>query len=180
MWFANLPLIGQVSFIVACIGTGLLVFKIILLIFGISDITDIAFGLGRGAVVILLQGFVSMMAVGGWTVFGASMSGLQWWASLLIGLGTGLVSMGIIALLYRAMTKLELEGTLDMQNGVGKSAEVYLVIPAKTEGNGKVSLTLQGRMIEANAVTKGCEPIKTGESVRIVAYENNMFVVERA
>jgi len=180
MWFSNLALIEQVAFIVACIGSVFLVVKIVLLIFGMSDITDICFGLGRGAYVIMLQGIISLMAIGGWTTFAVSRAGLNWWASLLIGSAAGLVSVVIIALLYMAMARLESEGTLEMQGGVGKSAEVYLVIPARTEGNGKISFTLQGRLIEANAVTRSAEAIKTGETVKIVAYENNIYVVEKA
>jgi len=179
MWFSNLSLIEQVAFVVACIGSAFFLFKIIFLIFGLSDFTDICFGVGRGATVFLFQGFISLMAVGGWITFAASRGGFNWWASLLIGLGAGLAGMAVILLLYGLMAKMEHEGTLQMQSGVGKTAEVYLVIPAKSNGNGKITFTLQGRAIEANAVTKGTEAIKTGESVNIIGYENNTYIVEK-
>jgi len=179
MWFTNLALIEQITFIVAIIGSAFLLFKIILLIIGISDITDIMFGLGRGVIVIIFQGFICLLAIGGWVTFATSRAGLSWWESLLIGLGASIVGMAIIMLLYRAATKLEADGTLKMQNGVGKTAEVYLFIPPKSEGNGKISLSLQGRIVEANAITKEADAIKTGETVKIIAYENNIYVVEK-
>ncbi|MCL2234479.1 MAG: NfeD family protein [Firmicutes bacterium] len=180
MWFSGLSPLEQAAFIIACIGSGLLLFKIILMIFGISDITEVAFGLDNAALAILFQGFISMMAVGGWTMFVVSRSSeLDWWASFLIGIAAGLVGVGIFILIYRAMSKLESDGTVNMENAVGKTAEVYIRIPPKSEGNGKINISLQGRIVEATAVTKGEELIKTGESVKVIAYENNTFVVEK-
>ena len=180
MWFNGLLAIEQAAFIIACIGSGFLLFKIILLIIGISDFTEICFGIGRtAAVAVAVQGFVALMAVGGWVTFGASRGGLPWWASLLIGLGVGAIAVGVIALLYKVMSKLEHEGTLQMENGVGKTADVYLTIPSSTEGQGKISFKLQERLIEANAITKSDNPIKTGETVKIVSYDNNLYVVEK-
>ena len=180
MWFNGLEIIEQAAFIIACIGSAFLLFKIILLILGISDFTELCFGFGRGAAIaITLQGLVAMMAVGGWITYASSRGGLIWWASLLIGLAAGFVGVAIIALMYKIMSKLEHEGTLQMENGVGKTAEVYLTIPQATNGQGKISFKLQERLIEASAITKSDNPIKTGESVKIVSYDNNLYVVEK-
>jgi len=180
MWFNGLETIQQAAFIIAIIGSALLLFKIILLLVGVSDFTEVCFGFGRTAVVaISLQGAVALMAVGGWATFAASGSGINWWGSLLIGLGVGAVGVAIIALLYKLMHKLEEDGTLELAGGVGKTAEVYLTIPSVTEGQGKISFKLQERLIEANAITKSDSSIKTGETVKIVSYDNNIYVVEK-
>ena len=51
---------------------------------------------------------------------------------------------------------------------VGCAAQVYLRIPARGTGYGKVTVTMQGRTVELNAVTSGPE-IATGSAVKIVA-----------
>jgi len=180
MWFNSLLLLEQITFIVAIIGSSFLLLKIILLIAGISDITDIMFGLGRGFVVMIFQGLICLMAIGGWVMFGTSRAGLPWWAALLIGIAASLVGMTIILILYKMASKLEADGTLEMEKGVGKIGEVYLLIPASTDGHGKVNVTIANRIVEVNAVTKSESSIKTGENVKIVSYENGMYVVEKA
>jgi len=83
------------------------------------------------------------------------------------------VVLGIAALVgvswaTRAMLRLEDDGTLDIQNAVGTSGDVYLSIPAHRAGAGKVHLTVQNRLVELQAVTSHHAAIPTGSRILIV------------
>jgi len=77
------------------------------------------------------------------------------------------------------MQRLKSDGTLRMENAIGKEGRVYLTIPEN--GSGKVSIVIQGGLRELEAVSAGKERIPTGENVRVVrVVSNRVLVVERA
>ena len=53
-------------------------------------------------------------------------------------------------------------------NAIGKTAEVYLTIPAHRAGKGKITVTVQNRTMEYEAETE-FDALPTGSSVQIVA-----------
>ena len=63
---------------------------------------------------------------------------------------------------------LQGSGNLQIENTVGKTAEVYLTVPAARSGAGKVNVYVQERYAEMEAVTDSAAPLKTGERVKIV------------
>ena len=73
--------------------------------------------------------------------------------------------------------KLQGNGNLQVENTVGKTAEVYLTIPANRGGNGKVNVYVQERYAEMEAVTDSDTPIKTGEKVKITGTLNEGTVL---
>ena len=62
--------------------------------------------------------------------------------------------------------KLEANGAFNIRNCEGKTANVYLRIPAKGKGKGKIQISVNGAFHELNALTDG-EAISTGQKVRI-------------
>lgn len=79
----------------------------------------------------------------------------------------GFVAMFVIAWMMRALYSLQASGTMDVRRVVGHTAGVYLRIPAKSHGKGKVTVEVEGRSIEIEAVTDG-DAIPTGGRVRIL------------
>ena len=79
----------------------------------------------------------------------------------------GFVAMVIVAYMIRALYNLGASGSVVIQNAVGHQAEVYLRIPRKGEGRGKVTVEIQGRTLELPAVTDG-DAIATGDVVKVV------------
>jgi hypothetical protein len=67
------------------------------------------------------------------------------------------------------MTGLEKDGTFDLQQAVGKLATVYLSVPEKGRGQGKITVSVQQRFMEFPAVTFKDDPLATGRKVAIVA-----------
>jgi hypothetical protein len=58
----------------------------------------------------------------------------------------------VIARIFRAAKKLEGSGNIDMKNAIGQEATVYLRIAANKPG--KVTVTVQGRQVQADAVSE--------------------------
>ncbi len=69
----------------------------------------------------------------------------------------------------RFIAGLSSSGNERIRNAVGREARVYIRIPAARKGAGKVQLSMQNRIVEYQAVTEDDEPLKTGETVRVVA-----------
>lgn len=80
----------------------------------------------------------------------------------------GLAGMLVVAFLMRGLSRLTSSGTVDLRNAVGAPASVYLRIPGRGQGAGKVTLEVQGRTVELLALTDG-EAIPTGARVQVVA-----------
>lgn len=87
--------------------------------------------------------------------------------TLVSSVGAGLVSVYIVAWLMAALARLQSRGNLDLARAPGNTAKVYVLIPAERKGSGKVTLALQGRMVECKAVTDGAE-ISTGTQVQVL------------
>lgn len=101
------------------------------------------------------------------------------WLLNLMACGVGLVFMFIIALLLRQMMKLTQDNSFRIITTVGKTAEVYLRIPAAKSDTGKITVSVDGSVHELEAVTNGDADIPTGSRVRIVeTVDENTVVVE--
>jgi hypothetical protein len=89
-----------------------------------------------------------------------------------IAAGAGVASMFAVAWLMRGLARLQASGTVNVRNAVGSTAIVYLRIPARGGGQGKVTVEVQGRSMEFPAVTDG-ETLETGARVTIEAVEGD-------
>ena len=92
------------------------------------------------------------------------------WPSLLALIAAvipGVAAMVLVAYIMRSFLKLESDGSLRIANAIGCAATVYIPIPGGESAPGKVTLTLQNRTVELDAVTRG-EPLPTGADVTIV------------
>ncbi|MDE7278870.1 MAG: NfeD-like protein [Oscillospiraceae bacterium] len=126
-----------------------------------------------------VQGIVAFLAVAGWVSIAALSSGLPGAGAIPLGLVAGFFAMYGIAKLVQISKKLTENGTIDFRNAIGENATVYIPIPPSGEGEGKVTLTLQGRFMECSAVSNEREMLKTGTSVRVTDLNGETLVVER-
>jgi hypothetical protein len=85
-----------------------------------------------------------------------------------VALATGAGALVLVGTLMRSLHKLRADGTVRIDRAVGKSGTVYLTVPAQKAGLGKVTLNLQNRTVEYQAVTPECE-LATGTKVRVVS-----------
>jgi membrane protein implicated in regulation of membrane protease activity len=170
----------DVDLICAVVGGTLLVVQTILLAVGGAgdadgdpDVVDHADGPGDSSHDASFVKWLSLKTVVAFlTFFGlaglaAHEAGTSPTATLLIALVAGLASVFFVGFLMAGLGRLQSKGNLDMQNAVGATAKVYLRVPAARSGAGKVTLEVQGRFVEAEAVTAGPE-LPIGAQVRVV------------
>lgn len=98
----------------------------------------------------------------------ATSAGYPEFPSLVIAVVVGLLAMYGMYWLMKSISMLGSSGTERISNALGRTATVYVPIPAVGEGMGKVQLSMQNRIVEFQAVTDGAEALATGEAVRVV------------
>lgn len=79
----------------------------------------------------------------------------------------GLAAITVVAYTMRFLHKLKAEGTVRIDRAVGKNGTVYLTVPEKKSGVGKVTLSLQNRTMEYQAVTAE-SALATGSKIVVV------------
>lgn len=91
------------------------------------------------------------------------------------GLATasGVAALFLVAAVMKAMMRLRSDGTVRIERTVGTTGIVYLSIPASRGGVGKVTLSLQNRTVELQAVTAEPNDLPTGTKVVTVAVLNS-------
>jgi hypothetical protein len=84
--------------------------------------------------------------------------------SLVIAAAAGVGALYAVYAMLRSMRSLGAEGTARIHRAVGRQATVYLRIPARQKGAGKIQINLQNRTVEYLATTPG-EAIPSGATV---------------
>ena len=126
-----------------------------------------------------VRGIVAFFCIFGWTgatLFETTLPSI--WV-ILLAVAAGFFAMFVIGLMFFGIRKLQSSGNIKYSNAVGKTASVYIPIPPKREGTGKIMVTVQERLIEADAITDEETKLKTGETVKIINTVGNTLVVKR-
>ncbi len=209
-WWNSLSTFSQVLSCMAIPATLILLIQTVLMLIGLgddgldadvpdsdigdidTDISDGVFGDGEvvdgdldpsgldGLRIFSVRGIIAFFVVFGWVGIALDSAGLAPVLSTLIGVVSGFVMMVLIALLFRAIMRLESDGNVDNRNALGVSGTVYLKIPANREGMGKVNLMIQGSYCERDAVTDESEALPTGSEVVVMSLSGeNTLVVKR-
>ena len=176
----------------ALVGCTLLLLQVILQVIGLGADADIDAGSpdvdvdagldgadpAHGTVGNLFFGILSFKALvafaGIFGLTGLSLDGDDYssFQRAAISVVAGVVAMVVVGMLMRMLYNLGSSGSIVLRNALGHQAQVYLRIPAAGEGRGKVTLELQGRTVELDAVTDG-DAIGTGKVVRVVEVLGN-------
>src|SRR3989304_354100 len=127
---------------------------------------------------ITLKNLIAFFTIFGWTGIVCVGSGLGIGKTVLISFICGLIMMLIMAGIVYLMGKLTDSGTLSFHNAVGKIGSVYLTIPAKRGGLGKVQIKVQGFQT-LNAMTDHEEKLKTGAIIEVTEIINNEILLVR-
>lgn len=175
----NISLLGKVFFVVGCVAAVLLLLQIILTVIGFAGGGDADFDAdadGDGIGLFTVKGLVAFFAIGGWVGFGLEFAGMHPAGSVAIAFLCGFGALIGVGLLFKAMYKMQSSGNLRVEKAVGKTAEVYLRIPA--DGTGKVTIILQERETELEARTRCGRDIPTGSRVMVVAVEGGDLIVD--
>lgn len=126
-----------------------------------------------------VRGIIAFFVVFGWSGMALDAAGVKPVISSLIAVACGFAIMVLIAFLFRAIMKLEDNGNIDNRNALGVSGTVYLKIPPKREGTGKVNVMIQGTYCERDAVTDEEEALPTGCEVVVMSLSGQSTLVVR-
>lgn len=198
-WWESLSGLGQGFALVAIPATLVLVVQTVLLFFGIGDgdggdvdvdvdtdidadgfdVSEAASG-DDGLTLFTVRGIVAMFCVGGWSGIVFLDFGLSSALSIVLAALCGIAALFGIAYLMKAVMKLQSSGNIQLGYAIGKTGEVYIPIPPKGQGRGKITINVQDRFIEIDAISGSDEAFRTGEAVRVVSTdENGLVVVEK-
>ena len=127
------------------------------------------------------KNMVAFFTLFSWSGLASIEGGFSLLITLVISTISGLIMMLIMAFLFYYISKFSHSGTLDLKNAIGQTGDVYLTIPAKKTGMGKVQITVQGQLRTLNAMTADLENIKTGAVIEVDDVVNeNILVVHKA
>lgn len=185
-WYSNLDFTQQLFWGCAIVSSVIFLIQMILTLIGIDSDIDVGgadfdgdttdFG---GLSLFSIRSMINFFVGFGWA--GVSFHGiiqsvpLLYVVSVVVGIAFG--SMWIV--MRRKLARLEKNGAYKIEDCVGKTCDVYLRIPARKSGAGKVQVSINGSIHELSAMTEG-EQLPTGAKVRVLALINgNTLLVEK-
>ena len=184
-WWETLDTVQRVFALIAIPSTLIMIIQTVLLTLGLigdgdADLVGVDDDLGDdGLTLFSVRGIVAMLAVTGWTAIAFIESGLNQVAAVLIAIVLGILTLVGMAYFMKAVYRLQASGNIDVGNAVGKVAKVYIPIAADAKKTGKVTMTLQEKYCEFDAITTSHENLPTGSYVRVTAVDGaNVLVVE--
>ncbi len=182
MWWDSLLSFQQIMFILAVSASAVMLIFILLMVIGIDnsdfdgvDVTDINVDIINdeplsaigGLKILSVRSILAFISIGGWAAFLFADIVAPWLASI-FGIIFGLIAAYLVALAFRAIYKLESSGNLNYDYAVGKIGTVYMRIPKNKSGKGKVTLIVQERLIEADAITEEDHDLMPKSEIEVI------------
>jgi hypothetical protein len=194
MWWQSLTLFEQISFITAVSATFVMFVFLILMLIGVdgSDfdgidvpevntdfINDEPISAIGGLRIFTIKGALAFLSIGGWIAYiFVGMIGPV--LSVLLGVILGSAAAVLQAMAFKAMMKLEVAGNLDYKNAIGKIGTVYIRVPKNKSGKGKITVVIQERYAEIDAITEDLEDILPKTTITVVGlYDETTLLVKR-
>ncbi|HLU92977.1 MAG TPA: hypothetical protein VKZ54_02595 [Membranihabitans sp.] len=116
-----------------------------------------------------------------WTGVLLTGEGRSVWEIIPYSIISGLIAMALVVFLLKKFSDFTESGTADLLDLIFEKGDVYIPIPPKQLGSGKIHVTLNKSLRELSAVTQDDQPIKTGEKVRVLEIlPENVLLVEKA
>jgi hypothetical protein len=184
-WWTEMATFEKINWLIALPFSALFIIQIILTFVG-GDIDDMSadgdvdssidHDTGIDFQFLSLKNLIAFFTIFGWTGIVCIDAGFSVGVTVLISSISGIIMMTIMASIMYFMGKLTDEGTLNFNNAIGKTCTVYLTIPAKRGGLGKIQVQVQG-FRTLDAMTDNEESLKTGSIVQITQIINNEILL---
>ena len=185
-FWQGLTLIQKIYWIVAIPSTVLFILQLILTFIGFDHDTDVATtgdadmsvdaDHGIGSQFLSFKNLLAFFTVFAWSGLACIESKMSISVAVVISVFCGFLMVVIMATIFYYMTKLSESGTLNINNAVNKIGTVYLTIPTKRSGLGKVQIKLQGYQT-LDAMTNDETELKTGSVVKVIEVINNEILL---
>lgn len=187
-WWDALSTVAKVYWIVAFPSTLLFLVQLVITFVGgdgDSDYDDFDhdgdFDADHGGFhIFTFKNLVAFFTLFAWSGLACIEGGFGIATVIIISVVCGTIMMVIMASLFYYISKFSHSGTLNMKNAIGHSGDVYLSIPAKKAGMGKVQIKVQGALRTLNAMTEDTDIIRTGSLVQVTdIIGENILLVKR-
>ena len=190
MWWEQLSSFQQGMFIIAVSASFVMLIFLVLMLIGIEgsdfdgidDVSDVDVindeplsGIG-GLKILTIRGILAFISMGAWTAYIL----VNWMHPLIasaIGIVVGAISAYLLAPAFRATYKLESSGNLDYTNAIGQIGTVYIRVPKSKIGKGKITLTIQERYIEVDAMTEWDQDLMPKTIVEVIGIEDTTTLI---
>jgi hypothetical protein len=171
-WWNSLLIEKQIFYAIGLFSLAVLFLQILLTLVGVGH-HDADFS-GHGdhdtGIGVLTVRTVTAFFVGfGWTGVIMLNRGYSMTAAIAAGTATGVVFLLTTAFLIRNLLRLQSGGgNVDYDNAIGTVGTVYVTIPAAEAGGGQLELTIQGRLMMAEAYTKAARNLLPNSKAKVV------------
>ncbi|MDD3319997.1 MAG: NfeD family protein [Paludibacter sp.] len=123
-----------------------------------------------------LRNLVNFLLGFGWTGVSCFRSIENKTILLFVAVIVGIVFVFMFFVIIRQIQKLAEDNSFKLSSTLNKTADVYLAIPEKKSGKGKIMISINGSYHELDAMTEN-ERIPTGAVVKIVKIENSDILI---
>ncbi len=182
-WFTELSFFEQTYWVVAILGSVLLVVLLILTFLGgeVDGDVDVDgdgdIDGGAGFQFFTFKNLVGFLTIFGWTGIGCIRSDFSFMGTLAVSIVCGLLMMTLMATLFYLLAGMVEEGTMRMSNAIGRTGEVYLPIKSNNGGFGKIQINIQGSMHEIQAFTNDDKDLSVGTIVKVEKVVDNTILL---
>jgi hypothetical protein len=187
-WWQGLGLAGQIMACAAIPMSVVMLLQLVLMIIGIgfgsdpdadydSDGADDGGNDGGSnpdvARIFTIRGIVAFFALGGWAGLAALTAGIPVIWSIQISLLSGAAAMLLASVVIKLALRMQSSGNLNLSNALSQTADVYITIPPARSEKGKVTMILQERFVELDAVTDSEAALRPNTKVEVVGLIGN-------
>lgn len=178
-WWQGLEVFEKILWAIAILFSALFVFQSVFSLAGGDGSDHDAVGSsdeytgdddGIGYQFFTIKNMIAFFTLFGWVGLAAYSGGLGKGMSIILALIGGAAMVFLMALLLKNVGKLKHSGTMQIKNAINQVGSVYLFIPAKRKGRGKVHVHIQGSLHELDALTDDATDIATGSTVKVTGY----------
>lgn len=173
-WWGDLGSSLQIFYGIAIVTSMLMAVQLAMMMLGFDGDSDMDGDMGDGeshavgSQVLSIRTITAFFTGFGWTGVSAIKGGLALPLSVILATAVGSVFMAGVFFLMRALSGLRYSGTLDYRNAIGVVGTVYLPIPAKMSGPGKIEVLVQGRLTIVSAFSHVSEILPNRSRVTVV------------
>ena len=193
IWWNDIGLVGQIMACAAIPMSVVMILQLILMIIGVGSDGDADTGIDDGVIdsnaetsppdssncgktgvfkIFTIRGIVAFFALGGWAGLAALAAGLHPFWAIQISLFAGVCALLLAAIVIRLALRMQTSGNLNLGNAISQTADVYIRIPSERSDKGKVTMLMQERFVELDAVTDHDADLLPETKVVVVAVEN--------
>jgi len=119
--------------------------------------------------VFTIRGIVAFFALGGWAGLAALSGGINAFWSVQIAVFAGVSALLLASFVIRLALRMQESGNINLKNTLEHTAEVYIRIPPARSDKGKVTMLVQERFVEVDAITDCAEELLPLSKVEVVA-----------